>query len=61
MPIADNKVHLIVSALGAYASGLGMHWAVEGNMTAGWQLALTIPAAVGHAALAVGLGATDGS
>lgn len=43
LPIADGKVHFLVSALGALASGVGMHWAVDGNVSAGWHLALTIP------------------
>ncbi len=43
MPIADSKVHVAVSALGAFGAALGMHGAVTGNYADGWQLALGIP------------------
>lgn len=43
MPMADKKVHVLMSALGAGATSFGMHGAVEGNAALGWHLALTIP------------------
>lgn len=43
LPIADRKVHLLMSALGAFAGAVGMHWAVEGGTDAGWKIAVSIP------------------
>lgn len=43
MPMADGKVHVLMSAIGAACSSLGMHGAVTGNYGAGWQIALAIP------------------
>ncbi len=43
LPIADNKVHVLMSAIGAFATGLGMHGAVEGSYIEGYHLTLLIP------------------
>ncbi len=43
LPIADSKVHVAVSALGALGAALGMHGAVTGSVSEGWKLALAIP------------------
>lgn len=43
LPIADQKVHVLMSALGAAGTSLGMHGAVEGSATLGYQLTLAIP------------------
>lgn len=43
MPIADEKVSVFMSGLGAFVTALGMHGAIEGNAALGWHLALTIP------------------
>ena len=43
LPIANAKIHVMVSALGAFATAVGMHGAVTGSATDGWKLALAIP------------------
>lgn len=43
MPIAEGKVHVLMSMIGAAASGLGMHGAAEGNAGIGWHLTVVIP------------------
>ncbi len=43
VPIADAKVHMLVSMLGAAGAAIGMHGAVTGNASDGWKLALAIP------------------
>ncbi len=43
MPMAEGKVHVLMSAIGAAATGIGMHGAFTGSMGEGWKLALTIP------------------
>src|ERR1700689_3815449 len=43
MPMEEQKVHVLMSFIGAAATGMGMHGAVEGSSVAGWQIALTIP------------------
>ncbi len=43
MPMADNKVHVLMSALGAFGTAAGMHGAVGGSSLAGWTLTLAIP------------------
>ena len=43
LPFADEKLHVLTSAIGALATGVGMHWAVTGNYTEGWKWAIVIP------------------
>ncbi len=43
LPIADRKVHVLMSALGAAATGLGMHGAIAVTKEGGWILTLAIP------------------
>ena len=43
MPIAESRVHVLMSAIGAMATGMGMHGAVEGSSLAGYTLTLAIP------------------
>ncbi len=43
LPMAERRVHFLVSAIGAFAAALGMHWAVEGSSGAGWSITLAIP------------------
>lgn len=43
LPIADTHVHVMMSALGALATAIGMHGAVKGTMGDGWVLTLAIP------------------
>jgi hypothetical protein len=43
MPMAEGKVHVLMSIIGAAATSLGMHGAVTGDYSAGWHIALTIP------------------
>ena len=43
LPIAEGKVHFLMSLVGAAASSLGMHGAVEGSIIGGYQLTLAIP------------------
>lgn len=52
MPIADKNVHVLMSALGAAGTALGMHGAVKGGSVDGWTLTLMIPPlwVVAHAA-----------
>lgn len=43
MPMADNKVHVLMSAVGAAGTALGMHGAAKGSSVDGWTLTLMIP------------------
>jgi len=43
LPMADSRVHVLMSAVGAFLTAAGMHGAVVGNMGAGWQITLAIP------------------
>lgn len=43
LPIEEKKVHVCMSALGAAATGIGMHGAIEGSAVLGWHLSFTIP------------------
>ncbi len=43
VPIADEKISVVMSGLGAWATAIGMHGAIEGSAALGWHLALTIP------------------
>lgn len=43
LPIADHKVHILMSGIGAAASALGMHGTASGSYVSGWQLVLSIP------------------
>lgn len=43
MPIADNRVHVLMSAIGAAATGVGMHGAVASTTEGGWLLTLAVP------------------
>ena len=43
LPMAESKVHVLMSAIGAFATAVGMHGAVSGNYGAGWQITLAIP------------------
>lgn len=43
MPIADAKVHVLMSAAGAFGAAIGMHGAVAGSSEAGWQMTLSVP------------------
>jgi hypothetical protein len=43
LPIETSRVHVLMSALGAAGTSLGMHGAVTGTYLAGWQLTLAIP------------------
>jgi hypothetical protein len=43
LPLANDRVHVGMSALGAFATSVGMHVAVEGNSDAGWHLMLSVP------------------
>lgn len=43
LPVADEKVHVLMSLVGAVGTGLGMHLATDGSADAGWKLALTVP------------------
>ncbi len=44
LPIADKNVHVVMSGLGAFATSIGMHWAVEGTTAKGWQITIAVPA-----------------
>ena len=43
LPIADGRVHVLMSAIGAFATAVGMHGAVKGTSDDGWVLTLAIP------------------
>lgn len=43
IPCENATVHRVMSLIGASASALGMHGAVEGTSTAGYTLTLMIP------------------
>lgn len=43
LPIADTHVHVVMSALGAFATAIGMHGTVKGTSDDGWMLTLAIP------------------
>jgi hypothetical protein len=43
LPLEMASVHVLMSAIGALATSLGMHGAVQGTTAAGWSLTLTIP------------------
>ena len=43
LPIADDRVHVLMSAIGAFATAVGMHGAVKGTSADGWVLTLAIP------------------
>lgn len=43
LPMAEGKVHLLFSMIGAFATAVGMHGAVEGNTVLGWHIMLSIP------------------
>jgi hypothetical protein len=43
LPMAESKVHLLMSAIGAFMTAVGMHGAVSGDSLAGWQLTLAVP------------------
>ncbi len=43
VPIANGKVHVLMSGIGAAATAVGMHGSVEGSSELGWHLALVIP------------------
>lgn len=43
LPLDNGTVHRLASLLGASASAIGMHGAVEGDASVGWHLALSIP------------------
>lgn len=43
MPMAEGKVHALMSAIGALASSVGMHAAMTGNVALGWTITLGIP------------------
>ena len=43
MPIADKKVHVLLSMIGAGASAFGMHGAVTGSLLAGGVFTFTFP------------------
>ncbi len=45
IPIDDPTVHRLVSALGAFLSAEGVHFAFTGSASAGWHLSATIPPA----------------
>lgn len=42
-PIANAWVHRIVSILGAIAGAEGIHFAVTGDFSTGWNVALAVP------------------
>lgn len=43
LPIADKNVHVVMSALGAFATSVGMHATIQGSFASGWHFAGTIP------------------
>ncbi len=43
LPMAEGKVHVLMSLLGAAGTALGMHGAVTGTYSAGWSVTLAIP------------------
>ncbi len=52
LPLAESQVHVLMSAIGAGATALGMHGAAQGSSTEGWVITLMIPPVwvVAHAA-----------
>lgn len=46
MPMKDEHVHRVVSAVGAFLSAEGVHIAFTGDAVAGWHLSATIPPAM---------------
>jgi hypothetical protein len=42
-PMEEQKVHVLMSAIGAWGTSMGMHGAVAGSSVAGWTLTLAIP------------------
>lgn len=44
MPGADKWAHRLVAGVGALLMALGIHYTFTGDMQAGWQLHLSIPA-----------------
>lgn len=52
MPMAESRVHVLMSALGAGMTALGMHGAAKGSSAEGWVLTLMIPPlwVIAHAA-----------
>ena len=44
LPIADRRVHVLMSAVGAFAASVGMHGSFigAGNTVSGWQLTLSL-------------------
>ncbi len=43
LPLADNKIHVLMSIIGAAGTALGMHGAAKGSSVDGWTLTLMIP------------------
>ncbi len=43
LPVANGKVHVIMSLIGAAGTALGMHGAAEGSVGEGWKLVVMIP------------------
>ncbi len=43
LPMEERRVHVLMSAIGAAATGFGMHWAVDGSSIAGYTITLAIP------------------
>ena len=43
LPMADTKVHVLMSAIGAFCAAVGMHGTVKGDAGAGYMLTLAIP------------------
>ena len=43
LPIEEAKTHIAMSAIGAFATSVGMHGAVTGTSGTGWQIVLAIP------------------
>jgi hypothetical protein len=43
LPIANGKVHVLMSGLGAAMTAVGMHGAAEGSAGQGWKIVLMIP------------------
>lgn len=43
LPVADEKVHVFMSAIGAFGTAIGMHGAIEGSAALGYHIAVSIP------------------
>jgi len=43
LPMEEQKVHVLMSAVGAFATSIGMHGAAEGSSSIGWTLTLVVP------------------